>query len=50
MPLPHASARGIAFVELPMTVAKIGVAYAFQVVPKVPQEDHDQRLDVVLTD
>jgi 5-formyltetrahydrofolate cyclo-ligase len=31
-------------------VAKIGLAFSFQMVPQVPYEDHDQRLDLVLTD
>ena len=31
-------------------VAKIGLAYAFQIVPAVPTEECDQRLDLVLTD
>lgn len=30
--------------------AKIGVAFAFQMVKNIPMEQHDQRLDVVLTD
>ena len=31
-------------------VFKIGLAFSFQVVPSVPHESHDQKLDLVLTD
>lgn len=31
-------------------VSKIGLAFTFQVVPEISEEDHDEQLDLVLTD
>ena len=36
--------------KLSPRVPKIGLAFSFQIFPEIPQEDHDQTLDVVLTD
>ena len=35
---------------LPATITKIGLAFSFQVVPQIPLEAHDQRVDLVLTE
>jgi len=36
--------------KLPKRTKKIGLGFSFQVVEKLPIEDHDQQLDFVLTD
>jgi 5-formyltetrahydrofolate cyclo-ligase len=35
---------------LPSSTLKVGLAFSFQVLPDIPYEDHDHRLDEVLTD
>lgn len=35
---------------LPPTCLRIGLAYSCQIVPRVPMDDHDQAVDVVVTD
>ena len=35
---------------LPASVSKVGLAFSFQVLPEIPQEDHDHPLDEVLTE
>lgn len=35
---------------LPTTTVRIGVAHACQLVPRVPREDHDAAVDLVVTD
>jgi 5-formyltetrahydrofolate cyclo-ligase len=51
----HRVGRGAGFYDrflkkAPKKTAKIGLAFSFQVVSKVPVEGHDQRLDKVITD
>lgn len=36
--------------RLPPHTLRVGVAFACQVVPRVPQEDHDAEVDLVVTD
>ena len=47
--------RGAGFYDrflasLPLSAFKVGLAFSFQVFPKIPQEEHDHPLDVVLTE
>ena len=35
---------------LPAKVATIGLAFSFQVLPKIPLEDHDRAVEIVLTE
>ena len=37
-------------VKLPENTAKIGLAFSFQVLPKIPLQDYDRPLDIVLTE
>ncbi len=36
--------------QVPKSVKKIGLAFSFQVVPKIPVGDHDVKLDFLITD
>jgi 5-formyltetrahydrofolate cyclo-ligase len=36
--------------ELPEDTVRIGLAFSCQVVPRVPREDHDEVVDIVVTD
>jgi 5-formyltetrahydrofolate cyclo-ligase len=42
--------RTLAGLRASAEVTTVGIAYAVQEVPEIPAEDHDQRLDFVLTD
>ena len=51
----HRIGRGAGFYDKSLTkvgaqVPKIGLAFSFQMFREIPQESHDQKLDLVLTD